>query len=366
MNVAEYVFTALRGRQAGREYYVVMCPLKLVPKIFLFQEEELPAELRAQRTLNKARIPEIASYIIRNRADYVFSSITASIDGDINFEKLTAKGEVVESPDIGRLRVSMDSRFVVNDGQHRRAAIEEALREYPDLGDETISVVFYWDIGLKRSQQMFADLNKHAVRPTKTIGILYDQRDPMSGLARQLVNEVEVFRNLTEMEKASISNRSTKLFTLSSIYQGTQSFLRKSRKGEEVSEKESEFAIDFWRFVCENMPDWKLAAKKEILTNELRRDYVHAHGLAMYAIGKLGAALASTKGRDLKTELKKLSGIDWRRSNRALWEGRATIGGKISKSHTCVTLTTNLLKKNFGLELTPEENRVEEEYLRKT
>jgi DNA sulfur modification protein DndB len=339
--------------------------MKLIPKVFLFQEEEIPAELRAQRTLNKARIPDITSYMVENRSDYVFSSITASIDGEIQFEKLVAGGKTVDSDEIGHLRVSMDAKFVVNDGQHRRAAIEKALEEYPDLGEETISVVFFVDVGLKRSQQMFADLNKHAVRPTRSIGILYDNRDPLSRLACDLVNEVDVFRNLTEMEKSSISNRSTKLFTLSGIYQGTLSLLRKTQYSKEVSEKERTFAIDFWNTVCDNMADWKLAAKKEILTNELRRDYVHSHGLAMQAIGKLGAALASTQGRDLKNDLKKLSVIDWRRSNRALWEGRAMIGGKISKSHTCVILTTNLLKKEFGLDLTPEENAVEEEYLKK-
>ena len=44
-------FTAIRGIQAGREYYAAMCPLKVIPKIFLLDEEELTAELRAQRTL---------------------------------------------------------------------------------------------------------------------------------------------------------------------------------------------------------------------------------------------------------------------------------------------------------------------------
>jgi DNA sulfur modification protein DndB len=60
----------------------------------------------------------------------------------------------------------MSSRFLINDGQHRRAAIEEALKVRPEFGDETISVVFFIDAGLENSQQMFADLNKHAVRPT--------------------------------------------------------------------------------------------------------------------------------------------------------------------------------------------------------
>src|SRR5437763_7550346 len=81
-----YVFSALRGIQAGRDYYVAMCPLKLIPKIFLFDEDEIPAELRAQRALNKARIPEIARYLVDNPKEYVFSSITASIDGNVRFE----------------------------------------------------------------------------------------------------------------------------------------------------------------------------------------------------------------------------------------------------------------------------------------
>src|SRR5262245_34743133 len=76
-------FTAIRGIQAGREYYAAMCPLKVIPKVFLFDEVELTAELRAQRTLNRTRIPEIARYIVENPRDYIFSSITASVDGDI-------------------------------------------------------------------------------------------------------------------------------------------------------------------------------------------------------------------------------------------------------------------------------------------
>ena len=44
----EYAFPAIRGVQAGREYYVSMCPLRLVPKVFLFNETELVPGLRAQ------------------------------------------------------------------------------------------------------------------------------------------------------------------------------------------------------------------------------------------------------------------------------------------------------------------------------
>ncbi len=63
-----YVFPALRGIQAGREFFVAMCPMKLVPKIFSFDGGDVPPELRAQRVLNKARIPEIARYLVSNPA----------------------------------------------------------------------------------------------------------------------------------------------------------------------------------------------------------------------------------------------------------------------------------------------------------
>jgi len=357
----DYEFIALKGRQAGREYYSVMCPLKLIPKLFLFEEEEIPAELRAQRSLNKARIPEIAQYIVHNRDSYIFSSLTASIDGDIKFEHISENGSEIRG--IGRLRIPMDSRFLINDGQHRRAAIEEAIKEQPEIGDETISVVFFIDVGLARSQQMFSDLNKHVVRPNKSIGILYDRRDNLSDLACKIVESVKVFRNLTEMEKSSISNRSIKFFTLSSIYQATLALLQKTSSNKYVTPEETEFAIDYWNAVCDNMPDWKLAASKDIATYELRRDCIHAHGLFMQALGKIGAELKAAN-IDYHIVLKDLSSIDWRRSNAALWEGRAMIAGKISKTYNCVTLTTNKIKQGLGLELTADEQKIEREHLR--
>ena len=75
-NAFTYVFPAIRGVQAGREYYVSMCPLLLLRRFFIFDDEELVPELRAQRTLNKARVPEIARYIVENPDSYTFSAIT--------------------------------------------------------------------------------------------------------------------------------------------------------------------------------------------------------------------------------------------------------------------------------------------------
>ena len=117
-------FPVIRGVQAGREYYVAMWTLRTLKQISIFDEQELPPELRAQRTLNKSRVPEIANYILDNPKDYVFSAITASIDSEVEFEPMSTKPSEAR---LGTLKVPMDAKFIINDGQHRRAAILSAM-----------------------------------------------------------------------------------------------------------------------------------------------------------------------------------------------------------------------------------------------
>ena len=117
-----YQFTALRGLQAGRSFYTIMCPMKLVPRIFIFDEEELDPSLRAQRTINRTRVPEIARYIVANPEEYVFSSITASVNSSVEFDPLVERNR-----EIGTLKIPMTATFVVNDGQQGRCLCQSVL-----------------------------------------------------------------------------------------------------------------------------------------------------------------------------------------------------------------------------------------------
>jgi DNA sulfur modification protein DndB len=260
---------------------------------------------------------------------------------------------------MGTLSIPMDARILINDGQHRRAAIEEAIKENPILGQDEVPVLFFIDEGLKRSQQMFADLNKYAVRPSYSLSTLYDHRDPGSDLARYLSHSCLAFKGLTEMEKSTISNRSTKLFTLSSIKHASRALLRKQPR-EGVSESERLIAKEFWEAVADQIPDWGRARNREISTAELRQNFIHAHGVGLQALGIAGAALLASKPRDWKKSLRKLRSVDWSRSNDALWEGRAMVHGRISKATTNVQLTANVLKKALGLRMMVEEAALEE------
>ena len=353
-----YSFPAIRGIQAGREYYVTMCPLKLLPAMFRNGESDLSPELRAQREMNNGRVVPISRYVVENRDNYVFSAIAASIDGEVVFQ---AYGTDMVGRKIGTLCVPMDARFIINDGQHRLAAIKRALLEDSSLEYETISMVLFVDAGLARSQQMFADLNRYAVRPTKSIGILYDHRDPLARLAHRLIKGVSVFKGMTETAKSSISNRSRKLFTLSSIYQATKRFLQKT-DGAAVSTKEEKLAFDFWETVAQNMPDWQDAIERKLAPSDLRNDYVHAHGIALHALAIAGNSLIKQCPDEWKHQLAEIRRIDWSRANATLWEGRALVGGSLNKSQKNIVLTANVIKKVLGLPLDPDEEAVESNY----
>jgi DNA sulfur modification protein DndB len=266
---------------------------------------------------------------------------------------------------LGILTVPMNAKILINDGQHRREAIDRALQENLALRYETISIVFFVDSALERSQQMFADLNRYAVRPTKSIGILYDYRDPLAKLAHEVSLEVAVFRDMTEKAKSTISNRSRKLFTLSSIYQATKRFLNK-KDNENVSEDEKRLVIAFWAEVAKYIPDWKDALERKVTPSELRRDYVHAHGIALQALAIAGSTLIATHPKNWQKRLAPLRKLDWSRNNAQLWEGRALIGGRLNKSENNVVLTANVIKRQLGLPFSPTEEKVEQNYVRAT
>jgi len=351
-------FAAIRGVQAGLAYYVIMAPLASVPVLFKFDGAAVPASLRAQRVLNKGRVPQIADYILSNPQEYILSSLCASVDGEMSFTSSSEEGPL---RNVGQLRISLGATILINDGQHRRAAIEQAIREQPTLGSETISVVIFADQGLKRSQQMFADLNIHAVRPNPSIKLLYDHRDDLAGLTRAVVEAVPLFREFTCFDSASISHRSVKFFTFSALHQATAALLGKGKR-DPVDDADRDLAVAFWTEVIANMPDWQRVGTRAVAGAELRQDYVHAHGVGVQAIAIAGAQLIAAFPQDWKPRLSKLREVDWARSNNRLWDGRAIVAGKVNRSKNNIVLVSNVVAQALGLQLSEGAQRIEDLY----
>ena len=344
-----YSFPAVKGVQAGREYYITMVPLKLLSKLFPSEDDIVAPEHRAQRRINETRIPEIKKYILENRDTYVFSALSASIDGEFSF---------VSSNDdnLGTLFVDMDSIFLINDGQHRKAAIESAMLEDETLKNETISIVFFADNGLARSQQMFTDLNKHAVKTSNSLATLYDSRDALAVATRKVIAAVPFFKKYTDMERDILGKNSSNLFTLNMIYKANQKIIR----AEECNDESIDFLITYWNNIADNINEWREVMTRDITKKDLRENYIITLAITLIALGKLGRYFYENKDEDMSTKLSKLREIDWSRNNDENWLGRTIReNGKVMNSEEAITLTCSKIKQLIGIPLTKDEKAKE-------
>lgn len=344
-----YTFPAVKGIQANKEYYIAMVPLRYLIKILPEPTEYVPPEYRAQRKLNETRIPEMKDYILENRDNYVFSSLTASIDGEYKFQQEGTSGS------LGMLHVSMEAKILINDGQHRRAAIAQALMEDDSLLNETISVVFFEDMGLEKSQQMFTDLNMNAQKSSNSINTCYETRNPLAVATKQLVAEIPFLSKYTDLEKDNLGKNSSKLFTLYTIYRVNRNILR----DDDIKEGDKEFLTKFWRLIVESIPEWMELEKHSITKKDLRECYVTTLGVMLLSFGRIGIWFYDNPDVDMEEYMSKLQEINWSRSN-DMWQRRMIReDGKVMNNENSICLVGNVIKKILGIPLTKEEHKRE-------
>lgn len=347
-----YRFPVVKGVQATREYYIAMIPLKMIPKLFPQEEEYVLPEHRAQRKLNAARIPVISKYILDNRENYVFSALAASIDGQFKFCPS-------EYPDVGVLEISMDAKLLINDGQHRKAAILEAISEDESLLNETISVVFFEDQGLARSQQMFTDLNKHAVKTSNSIAELYDSRDQLAVVTRSTISKIRFLNAYTDKEKDILGKYSSNLFTLSTFYNANKRIIRSAP----ITEAIEAFLLRYWSCVCQNILPWRELYSHDISKVDLRENYIVTQAVIIQVLGRLGNYFFINHDYDIEKHLSNLQKINWKRDCED-WKLRTIrANGRMINNEEAVTLTCNVLKNHLGLPLDEFEQGKERSFM---
>ncbi len=351
-------FPAMKGTIGGRTYYSCMMPLRVVPKMFTFRDwAEFTPEEREQRVLNQKRIPHISKYITENEDGYLFASITASYKCTVEFSPVPGE----ES--LGTVAMNFDeAEFVINDGQHRCAAIAHALKENPALGDETISVLLFEYENRDRMQQMFSDLNRFVKKTSKSLDILFDKRDPFSRLTLAVIKQVDVFDGMVDRDAISIGIRSPKLFTLSTMYDANKELLKfhdvagESEDDEESHHEITAVAVKFWKAVSENMPQWDAVKTRHMRAMELRQESLASNATIMRAIGGAGAELMRQHPDDWEDRLKALTEIDWKKSNPE-WNGICIVAGSVASNRQSRQATKAFAKRALDLPLTDAEVR---------
>lgn len=344
---------AIRGRMGGRDYYTVSMKLKTVPRFFEFQNyKALEPEERAQRVLNKQRVPAIKDYLLQNPDSYVFSSITASYQLPEGVDEESLFTPTQAGSDIGILNLPMEADLLINDGQHRRAGIAAALEEDPGIGEDAISVVLFPFENHDRAQQMFSDLNRTAQPTTKSLNILYDHRDRLSNITMTLVSSVGVFDGRVDKERASLSKRSPALLTLGALHDATKELLGEVTE-EEFTDK-VDLAVAFWQTVAASIPPWVDVAEGRTTAPKVREQTICTHAVSLRAIGAAGRGVIASTPDSWATTIKGVFlTIDWSRGNPD-WDGVVVAEGDVLNRRQNQRDLTELLRVKLGV-ATPEE-----------
>lgn len=298
-------FIAIPGKQGRFRIYTSVLTLRQLVEILPAPDASVPAEKRAQRSLQESRAHEIADYIGEN-TDYALPPITLSVSS------LAFDGSA--------LHVADNAVVYCNDGQHRRRAIEIAISEHPHLADDTVTVVFYEDADVASMQQRFADLN-HAQPAARSVRLLYDLRNASKGREAAVKPP---FAGLIEMQLSNTTSGSDKIWTLSGL-----------DRTPNIDKTE------FWTELFGSLP-----AGVDVKT--LKRQYIWAHNVGLQGIGFVAE----------KVSVKDIEKIDWSRSNPE-WEGRAQRGTKMLAARKNAILIANLVLKKFGLPLPPQFAKAE-------
>lgn len=203
---------------------------------------------------------------------------------------------------------------------------------------------------------MFTDLNKHAVTTSKSLNTLYESKDRVAIITKNVVNSIDFLRKYTDKEKDNLSKFSSNIFTLNTFYTANKRIIRII--GDD--HKAESLVLDFWKNVVVNMREWNEMDKGELSKKSLREDYITTQGLIILALGRLCEFFCQNPEIDAGAALTGLKNIDWLRNNEECWMNRAIKpNGRINRNEQGIFLTYVQIKRLLSLPISDEEQRKE-------
>ena len=364
-----YSFPAVRGIQAGKQFFSTQIPYGTLIKLFQFDDESVPPELRAQRDLNEKRAAAVGEYILNNPNTYVLPALTASVSAGMMFEPFAAVGV---GSQIGTLYVPMDATFLINDGQHRRSGIEMALKERNTLSNETVAITIYYDEGLKRSQQMFADINGNHVKPSSAINALYDHRHGFNVWTKELLEAMPDFSRRVEKESSTVGAKSLRYWSLISFQKFVTALTGIGEKNADLLFSDNEtlkadataFVVRFLGECRQLIPLWSVMLDGSVAPANVRCDHVVGHAVFFEALGVACRGLLPFNAGQPD-----FAGFAWDQLNglsdivshkdASMWAGRCVRLGVMQKNSQGIQLTANQLRVLLGIQLSEDMRALE-------
>lgn len=337
-------YPAIKGTQGGQTFYSVQVPFAALSKSFVFDDQDLPIELRCQREINLARAKKFADYMKNNQTSFVTGAVIGTVNDEAVFIPLEGP---FSNGDVGVLKLPATHKIVLCDGQHRQKGIEIALNENnSEFENNTLPIILYQAESVERKQQIFTEINSNTVKPSTSLSMTFDHRSNFISFVKSVTKELPKIANVIEWEKNTVSPKSLRLWPLVSFKTFICFLTRLTEKNfdEQITNEETRqiilnVVVTFIKGL-DNLPLWQEVVSKKTNISEIRQDHIIAHAVFLESLGMYGAMLLQ--------HFDSMGKVDW-----TLMENlRHVPTEKTAWVNKCVSPQLTIVKNQFGIKST--------------
>lgn len=236
---------AIKGKIGETIYYIANLSFQQINQLVKRVDSELHTSTslkeEIQRSLSDNYI-KIKKYIL-TREDHFFNSLVLAVyDGLPVWTEIRYELEEEWYHNVGILHFNGEEKIFPVDGQHRVEGIKAALRENPNIANETISVILIGHNntpeGMEKSRRIFSTLNRYA-KPVRLGDIIaLDEDDVVAITTRLLLENFPLFTRdrIKSSNSKSIPPSDKKCFTtLMTLYDCHIELFKYYKFGGEIS-----------------------------------------------------------------------------------------------------------------------------------
>jgi DNA sulfur modification protein DndB len=305
-------------------------------------------EERIQRDPDLKRVKEqIAPYIAESKDRFFGAMVVLVYKGEIYFDSLrdwvspkAPRAYQSVSDNIGVLTIDGGS-LIMLDGQHRLLALEKVIKGEvigscrEDVPNDDVCVIFIQHESNEKTRRIFNKVNRYAKPTSRGDNIITSEDDRSAIIARQLLSEgaplgVKARGSsdvIVEWKSNALAVRSTKLTTISAVYETVKLILKgenvaldpNNRPSEEELNQYYETVEEFWSVVLEGLPPYREVLEDSSRIPQMRKDD-QPYSLLFKPVGQLalfrGLIAATRENRlMLREAVRRASKIDWQMSS---------------------------------------------------
>ncbi len=264
---------------------------------------------------------------------------------------------------------------VINDGQHRVEAIKLLMKrsrekagkkskkpKRPELHQKVMEG--YRDAELvaqvhavfmaEGMQQIFADINANASKPSKSISMFFDKASGLYASIAELIEESDVLRGRTDIQKNVPGGKSPNVFSMATVTAAIRELFPEKTKKDPLTEGEKELALDVFD---KHSHLWETS--EEMTAERLRAESLAPHAVYIQGLFKFTRGLIEhhpDTWKDVIEQTPARRAVDSTMVNRCVG---TDMNLRILAGAENVRLVSARLKQLHKIPLSPDEHEAE-------